>query len=591
MNNLPMAARRAALFALLDMAAAKSPHNTPMQNTLYYGDNLAILREHVASESVDLVYLDPPFNSNRSYNVLFKNETGRESQAQIEAFDDTWHWGEETERVYNQLVTDIDGQVGSIIGALRQAIGTNQMMAYLVMMAVRLVELHRVLKPTGSLYLHCDPTASHYLKVILDAIFGGANFQNEITWKRSGSHGGAKRWGPIHDTILFYTRSQTFTWNKVVENYDESYLESFYRYSDERGRYRLVTLTGAGIRTGDSGKPWRGINPTAVGRHWAVPLGALREITGDKDIDGMTTQDKLDVLDAAGVIYWPEKGSVPQQKRYIKDTDGVQIQDVVTDILPISSHAAERLGYPTQKPLALLERIIAASSNPGDVVLDPFCGCGTAVAAAQKLGRRWIGIDITHLSIALQKYRLKDAFGLEERKDYAVIGEPEDADAARQLAHDDRYQFQWWALSLVKARPLGGDAESKKGKKGSDKGIDGVINFIDEAGGKPKRVLVQVKSGHVKSSDVRDLRGTVEREGAAIGVFITLDKPTRDMTTEAAGAGLYHSPGWDKDYPRIQILTIEDLLGGGEVKMPPAAITFKKAEKEKGQGSEQPGLL
>ena len=514
---------------------------------------------------------DPPFNSNRSYNVLFRDERGHESQAQIAAFDDTWHWNEDTERVYNELVTDINGQVGSIIGALRQAIGTNQMMAYLVMMAVRLVELHRVLKPAGSLYLHCDPTASHYLKAILDAIFGPEHFLSEVIWKRTSAHSSAKKYGPVHDVILVYSKTNEFTWVPQYQPYDQSYLDEFYTHVDPDGRrWRRSDLTGAGTRNGETGLVWRGIDVTSKGRHWSVP------------------PTELDKLDAAGQIHWPAKpGGVPMFKRYADEQPGVPLQDVWTDIPPMHNLSAERLGYPTQKPLALLERIIAASSNAGDVVLDPFCGCGTAVAAAHKLGRRWIGIDITHLSIALQKYRLKDAFDLDERKDYAVIGEPKDLGSAQQLAHDDRYQFQWWALSLIKARPLGGDGESKSGKKGSDKGVDGLINFIDEAGGKPKRVLVQVKSGHVKSGDVRDLRGTVEREGAAIGVFITLEKPSRDMMTEAAGAGLYHSPGWDKDYPRIQILTIEDLLGGADVKRPPAEITFKKAGKEKGQGGEQ----
>jgi site-specific DNA-methyltransferase (adenine-specific) len=247
---------------------------------------------------------------------------------------------------------------------------------------------------------------------------------------------------------------------------------------------------------------------------------------------------------------------------------------------------SEALGYPTQKPLALLERIIHASSNSGEVVLDPFCGCGTAIAAAQKLDRHWIGIDITHLAIALQKYRLKDMFGLAEKKDYAIIGEPEDLPAAHQLAQDDRYQFQWWALSLIKARPLG-DTGGKQGKKGSDRGIDGVITFIDEANGKVKKVLVQVKSGHVKSGDIRDLRGTIDREGAAIGVFITLENPSRDMVSEAAAVGFYHSPGWNQDYPKLQILTIAELLNGAEVKMPPTSVTFKQAERVKSSANQQ----
>lgn len=274
---------------------------------------------------------------------------------------------------------------------------------------------------------------------------------------------------------------------------------------------------------------------------------------------------------------------MPRYKRYLDEMHGSPLQDVLTDIQPIGAHAAERLGYPTQKPLALLERIIQASSNPGDVVLDPFCGCGTAIAAAQKLERRWMGMDVTHLSIALMKYRLQDMFpGI----GFQVIGEPQDIGAAHQLALDDRYQFQWWALSLVRAKPLGAKGGGKTGKKGSDKGIDGIINFIDDRSGKPKRILVQVKSGKVKSGDIRDLRGTVERENAAMGVFITLEDPSRDMNKEAVSAGFYHSPGWGTDYPKIQIPTINDLLHGAELKMPPQHGTFKEAQRVQSQGAD-----
>lgn len=267
------------------------------------------------------------------------------------------------------------------------------------------------------------------------------------------------------------------------------------------------------------------------------------------------------------------------RKRYLDEQQGAVLGDVWTDISQIRGTNAELLGYPTQKPVALLERIIQASSNEGDVVLDPFCGCGTAIAAAHKLGRHWIGIDITHLSIALLKYRLEGMFGIKDKVDYRVIGEPEDVGSAEQLARDDRYQFQWWALSLVRAKPLGGDG--REGKKGSDKGVDGVITFMDDGSGKPKRALIQVKSGKVNSALIRDLRGTVEREGAAIGVFITLEAPSRDMQTEAVSAGFYRSP-LGKDYPKIQILTIEQLLQGAQVEMPPTYTTFKQAERVRG---------
>ncbi len=530
------------------------------ENKLYYGDNLDILRRYVRDETVDLIYLDPPFNSSRTYNVLFKDETGHESDAQITAFDDTWHWNQSAEETFFELVSDGPAHVSKMIRAMREFIGTNQMTAYLVMMAVRLVELRRVLKPTGSIYLHCDPTASHYLKIILDTIFGPQCFQNEVIWKRTSAHNSAVRLGPVHDVLLFFTKSANFTWNPLYQSYDEKYLDQFYRHHGQDGRrYRLSDLTGAGIRHGETGEPWRGINPTAIGRHWMVP------------------PKELDELDTVGRVYWPPKGKMPAYKRYLDEMPGVGLQDMWTDIPPIGAQAAERLGYPTQKPLALLERVIQASSNEGDTVLDPFCGCGTAIVAAQKLKRSWIGIDITHLAIALQKYRLKDMFDITPGKDYRVIGEPTDIGSARQLASENRYQFQWWALSLAKAKPVGG--EGKTGKKGKDRGIDGVINFIDDKKETIKDVLVQVKSGKVKSGDIRDLRGTVEREGDNMGVFITLETPTQDMETEAVSAGFYES-GFGTKFPKIQICTVEELQKGYQIKMPPFRQTFKQAKKE-----------
>ncbi|HEY6543219.1 MAG TPA: DNA methyltransferase [Ktedonobacteraceae bacterium] len=531
------------------------------ENTLFYGDNLKVLREYIADESVDLIYLDPPFNSNRNYNVLFKDERGTDSEAQIVAFEDTWHWNEMAQRTYDELRKQAPDHVARMIEALHDFIGNNQMMAYLVMMAARLFELHRVLKSSGSLYLHCDPKASHYLKIILDSIFGPEQFRNEIIWKRTSARSDSHRWNHIHDTLLFYTKSERYTWNTQFTSYDKEYTESFYRYVEEETgrRFTLSDLMASGTRNGSSGKPWRGIDPGTRGNHWKYTIEGLEE------------------LDKEGRIYWPEKeGGVPRYKRYFDEMPGVAGQSIITDIPPLSARSREKLGYPTQKPLALLERIIGASSKPGDVVLDPFCGCGTAVAAAQKLGRRWIGIDITHLSIALQKYRLQEMF---PESKFRVVGEPQDIGAAKQLAQDDRYQFQWCALSLVRAKPLGGQEGSKTGKKGSDKGIDGVITFIDDANDKSKRVLVQVKSGHVKPGDVRDLAGTVQRENAAIGVFITLEPPSRDMITEAVSAGSYYSPGWHTDYPKIQILTIADLFKGAKVQMPVQYGTFKQAKR------------
>lgn len=436
------------------------------------------------------------------------------------------------------------------------------------MMAARLVELHRVLKPTGSLYLHCDPTSSHYLKVVLDTIFDPRNFRNEIVWKRTSSHNDAKRWSPVDDIILYYGKSNRVTWNPQYGPYSEEYLTDKYRFKDSDGRrYRLSDLRSPNPRPNLT-YDYKGYKPHPNG--WAV------------------SRERMEQLDAEGRLQFPKKpeGRI-QLKRYLDELPGMPMGTIWSDISPINSMAGERLGYPTQKPLPLLERIINASSNPGDVVLDPFCGCGTAIAAAQKLERRWIGIDVTHLSIALMKYRLEAMFpGIE----LEVRGEPKDVESARQLAQDDRYQFQWWALSLIRAKPLGAKGGGKTGKKGSDKGIDGVINFVDDRGSKPKRILVQVKSGKVKSGDIRDLRGTVEREGAAMGVFITLEPSSRDMRTEAVSAGFYHSQGWGTDYPKIQILTIEELLHGKQVQMPPQYGTFKEAQRVRMQGPEHPRL-
>jgi site-specific DNA-methyltransferase (adenine-specific) len=538
------------------------------QNTLFYGDNLPILREYVPDESIDLIYLDPPFNSNRSYNVLFKDESGQQSEAQMTAFDDTWHWGKATELTYHAIIQNAPERVAKMIGSLRDFVGINQMMAYLVMMTARLVELQRVLKPTGSLYLHCDPTASHYLKVILDSIFGYKNFVNEVVWERFNFHADAQRWGRLHDSILIYgKRIEAITWNTQRRGYKPEYIDSHFT-TDPDGR--MYTLD----------------NPVAAGQ------GPARLING-KLLDPPTgthwrySQEKINELERSGRIVITKTGR-PRIKRYLDEMPGQAIGDVWTDIPEINSQAQERLGYPTQKPVALLERIIQASSNPGDWVLDPFCGCGTAVAAAEKLGRKWIGIDITHLSITLMKYRMRSMF---PGTQFQVLGEPQDVGSARQLAHDDRYQFQWWALSLVRARPLGGEAGSKAGKKGADKGIDGVILFTDEAKKPPKRVLVQVKSGHVNSATVRDLRGTLERDEGALAVLLTLEEPTSEMTKEAVTAGYYHSDFWGKDYPKIQIVTIAELLEGREVLMPPASGTFKEAPRAEKDGSEQqPGL-
>lgn len=535
-----------------------------MRNTLYYGDNLDILRKYITDASVDLVYLDPPFNSNRSYSVLFKNEGGVEPEASVRAFNDTWHWGQSAEDTYHALVTEGSAPVSNMIAAMRQFIGTNQMMAYLVMMAARLVELHRVLKPTGSLYLHCDPTASHYLKVVLDTIFGVQHFVNEVVWQRTAVKGDARRkYGAVHDVLLLYSKTEHYTFNPQFSEKDEDYHGRFqYDDHDGRGLYQSAPLDSPNTRPNLT-YVYKGYNPPSKG--WRV------------------SREVMEQLDADGRLIFPATptGRI-RRKVYLDEQQGPKLPDVWIDITPLQGSTAERLGYPTQKPVALLERIVAASSNEGDIVLDPFCGCGTTIAAAQKLGRRWIGIDITNLAISLQKYRLKDAYGLEAGKDYLVVGEPKDLASAVQLSKEDRHQFEWWALSLIGAQPISPtDDSGKKGKKGADKGIDGQLVFVDDSKGKAKRVIVQVKSGHVSASIVRDLRGVIEREGAAMGVLITLDPPSQPMKTEAASAGHYTSPGWNRSYPRLQILTVEGLLAGVEqLDRPPTSVTFNEAPKE-----------
>ena len=538
-------------------------------NRLYYGDNLDVLRRHIEDESVDLVYLDPPFNSNASYNVLFAERDGTQAASQIKAFEDTWRWDESAARTFEEIVEG-GGRVSQAMQAFRTFLGDTDMLAYLAMMAPRLVELRRVLKPTGSIYLHCDPTASHYLKMLLDSVFGSENFRNEIIWKRTSARSDSHRWNQIHDSILFYTKSADYLWNAQFTKYSEEYKSDFYGAIDEQTGepYMSDNMTAAGIRHGESGKPWRGVDPTAKGRHWALPVRLVDKL----GLIG-TVQARLNGLDAAGYVLWPRKtGGIPRYKRFLKDMPGLAIQSVVTDIPPLSAQSAERLGYPTQKPEALLERIITASSNEGAVVLDPFCGCGTSIAAAQRLNRRWIGIDVTSLAISLIRHRLADTFGFGKTAEYEAIGEPVSLPDAMKLAADDPTQFQWWALGLLGARPV-------EQKKGADKGIDGRIYFHEGDNRQTKQIVFSVKAGKLHATHVRDLRGVVDREKAAIGVLIAMDEPTKPMRTEAASAGFYTSP-WGK-HQKLQILTIEDLLTGKTLDRPPvhASVTFKRAPK------------
>jgi site-specific DNA-methyltransferase (adenine-specific) len=563
-------------------------------NRLYFGDNLHVLREHIADASVDLIYLDPPFNSKRDYNLLFKTPKGHESDAQITAFEDSWHWGEQAEREFNDILRQSNTDVAELMRALRSFLGENDMMAYLVMMANRLLELHRVLKPTGSLYLHCDPTASHYLKIVLDGVFGVSNYRNEIIWQRTSAGKPIYRNLPKNsDTIFWYTKTDGYKFDPPTVDLTAEDISTFSSDDlDGRGRYNTQPIINPGDRPN--------LKYTYVdknGREWPSPKNGWR-----------FNEDRMRQLEGDNRLAFMK--STIREKYYLADRQakGKQVPNIWIDI-PIVS-GVESLGYPTQKPIALLERIIQASSNEGDVVLDPFCGCGTAVDAAQALGRRWIGIDITHLAIALIEKRLKDRYPYLNRskaekatavasgvaepipeymQTFEVIGTPEDLGGARDLAFRDKYQFQWWACSLVNAQPYQGK------KKGADGGIDGLIFFQDDRG-VAKKIVVSVKGGdNVNVAMVRDLAHVVAREKAEIGLFVTLADSTKPMTTEAIKEGFYKSPATDAEFPRIQILTIAGLLNGTErARYPDLAQgghTFKKAKVDPGKAPDQTGLF
>ncbi len=487
-------------------------------NKLYYGDNLAVMRQHVPSSSVDLVYLDPPFNSDREYNAFFKQQDSTRSAAQIKAFTDTWRWDAAAAASY-QTVVEAGGKPAQALKAMRDLLGTTDVLSYLAMMTPRLIELRRTLKDTGSLFLHCDPTASHYLKVILDMVFGPDNFRNEIIWHYNTGGKGKKQFLRKHDTILWYSKSANFHFDREA-----------------------VALP----RSANTAHLRRGV-----------------------DKDGREYYED----------YSPRKSG--KQYRWYLD-EGVTPMDVWTDIQALNPEARERLGFPTQKPEALLARIIKAACPSGGTVLDPFCGCGTAIIAAQRLKRIWLGIDITYLATNLIKTRLLDIYGV---VDYDVIGEPVTADEAATLAKEDPYQFQWWSLGLLGARP-------PEQRKGADAGVDGKLFFHDDSGGETKQMLFSVKAGKLDLAHVRDLRGVIEREQAQIGVLVTLNPPTPKMRAEAADAGFYKSH-W-ASHPRLQILTVAEILQGVTVDSPPLSqvnVTFKKAPVTKPKPDDQPTLI
>ncbi len=547
-------------------------------NLLFYGDNLDVLRgrhqdgrPYIPDESVDLIYLDPPFNSAADYNAFLPEKTGTRSAAQLKAFKDTWTWAEAAAD-YMAIVAsnETPEAVRDTLRAFYKLAGGSPVMAYLTMMAPRLVELRKKLKPRGSLYLHCDPTASHYLKLLLDAVFGPVNFRNEIVWQRTSSHNDPSRYGRIHDIIFFYSKSLERTWYQTYDAPDGDFFKTHDFEIDEEGRrYRKRDLTAPSHGRVSGQYEWKGRKPPK-GRMWSY------------------THENMESLEQEGRIAYTKNG-MPRLKIFVGDLKGLPVQDVwAKPDLWLNAAAKERLGYPTQKPLALLERILRASSAEGDVVLDPFCGCGTTIEAAQKLGRRWIGIDITAAATTLIKDRLHRAFGDAIRSRYRVVGEPTTVEDAAELAKTDAYQFQWWALGLVGARPV-------EQRKGGDKGIDGKLIFHDDVESvDDKEVLFSVKAGQqLNPGMVRDLGHVIAREGAAIGVLLTMRDPTDGMRAEAAGTGSYVSPFDGKGYPKLQLMTVADLIAGKQVQLPPSRDirTFKKAPRSRKKGPETGSLF
>lgn len=577
-------------------------------NALFYGDNLPWLRNHdiFPNDSVDLIYLDPPFNSDADYNVIFNEPSGERSQAQIKAFDDTWGWDKDACGIALTELGMAGGkpEVVDYINWIAQRGDrySRSTAAYLSMMAIRLVELKRILKQPGSIYLHCDPTASHYLKTVMDTIFGSDNFRSEIIWRRTGSNSAAKRFGPIHQTIFYYVKSKLAPYHPVALPYTKGYIEDYFTEMDEHGRYRPVLLTGPGIRQGDSGKKWRNYDPTSSGRHWQ-PSSYLyqkyQEITG-QNLAQYPLLERLDKLDEIGMIHWGKdrEHSVPNYKYYLEDAPGVLCQDIWAyqpgtegcvfglpfhgidqDIKWLSTKDKERLGYPTQKPEGLLDRIIKSSSKKGEIVLDPFCGCGTTVASAEKLKRHWIGIDVTWLAIDKVEKRLKESYGDKIKKTYFIKGQPVDVSSARALAEKDKTEFEIWAISLVEAA-----------QRGRDGGVDGILT-IPESRRVNTKVIVQVKGGkHLNPGMVRDLIGTIENEKAAIGLLITLEEPTVGMNELAKHSGYYKSPIWDKNFPRIQILTVGKYFDGKRFELPWAESPISKARLVQEQKRQKPLL-
>jgi len=544
-----------------------------MQNQLYYGDNLEIL-PLLEKESVDLCYIDPPFNSKRDYNQIYNN-IGNKDKAQVQAFTDTWEWDDEAQKGFVRF--DLDLEKGDknipektkiLILALYKVLGEGSMLAYLVSMAQRILEIYRVLKPTGSFYLHCDPTASHYLKLLLDSIFcpKGGDFQNEIIWKRSAIHSlSSKRFDAINDTIFFYVKTKGKNiFNKQFETLSEKELKKrFPHIETETGRYfQTIPLEH------NTNKSSRGQTRIIQGKDKVTELG------------WRWTQETFDERLAKNpyLIYWTENDR-PRYKIYANEYEGKPIGSNWSDVPYLSTGDAERLGYPTQKPEALLERIIEASTNKGDVVLDAYCGCGTTVAVAERLKRKWVGIDITYNSISLIIKRLTDSYGKSIFNKIDIFGIPKDVAAAKDLAlkSKTRKEFEIWAIMTYS-----NNRAIPNEKKGADKGIDGKMYFTTSVS-PPEHgtILFSVKSGAVGVSQIRDFLHVIERENAAAGVFITLEEPTKPMLQEAKKAGKYISPLTETSFDKLQIVTIKEMIEGARANFPNIRAVLNDAKKVK----------
>lgn len=527
-------------------------------NRLFFGDNLEVLDEHVADESVDLVYLDPPFNSNRNYSVIFgRHRAVDEAAAQIQAFEDTWRWTPRTEMLHGELSQTAPRRVADTLAGFYTLLDESEALAYLVNMTPRLLQLHRVLKPTGSLYLHCDPTMSHYLKVLLDAIFDPRNFRNEIIWNRTASKGlQSTRLARNHDVLLGYAKSSAPKWipDSAFIPYDPNDLDEKtsgkYRYEDPDGRvYRLSDLTNP--------------NPDRPNLTY--------EFMGVTRVWRWTRDRMMQALDD-GIVVQTAPGKVPQMKRYLDEQQGRPLSDVWTDISPINSRAAERLGYPTQKPLALLERVISLTTEPGDVVLDPFCGCGTSVDAAQRLGRQWVGIDLTHLAIDVITKRMLHTYGADVFKTIELNGIPKDIGGARRLFEKSPLEFERWAVSMINAEP--------SPKQVGDRGVDGTARFPLGEKGKFGKLLVSVKGGKtINPSMVRDLSGAIEAHKAQMGVLITMAPATKGITDAINHGGVFTHPANGQPYPRLQHITVAELLAKKRPEVPPTFLPYIAAQK------------